>query len=277
MSLRRGMMLALSLILGSACAAGVEDPGPPPKPAPDPAMKYGSIDDFCKARAAAECNELVAKKCGTAGVDACIATRTTVCKEEAPQGATLVTKNADACIAAVKSAFEDAKISVVERTGIVDVCGAPLFSGPGAVRAPCTTDFDCATIDGLSCVVPPDEKTGKCLARHLVEPAAPCPGEADVCPGDYFCEGKSKTCAPRALEGQDCQSVLHPCNAGLWCPNTPFGGGCRPLAGSGEACKLDGDCVPSAGLCDKLVGSPQGNCTDVVSLTALDSLCAAFK
>ena len=45
----------------------------------------------------------------------------------------------------------------------------------------------------------------------------------------------------------------------------------------GESCKLDTDCVPSAGLCDKLAGSPEGNCTAVVVLTSLDTLCTGFK
>ncbi|MEO7096988.1 MAG: hypothetical protein ABI175_27260, partial [Polyangiales bacterium] len=193
------------------------------------------------------------------------------------QGAIMVAKNCEACVTAVKAAYEDGKISFGERTNLADLCGPRVFSGPGAVRAPCSSDFDCATLDGLSCVMPLDAKSGKCFKRNAVGPAAPCAGEADVCPGDYYCEAKSQTCAPRALEGQDCQSSIQPCNAGLWCPNTPFGGGCRPLAGGGEACKLDADCVPAAGLCDKLTGSTEGNCADVVTLTALDTICAAFK
>jgi hypothetical protein len=275
MSLRSESLLALPLILASACAAGVADPPAPPPP--DPAVKYATVDDFCKARAHAECNELVARKCGTTGVAACVATRIAVCVGETPQGSTLVSKHVDACIAAVKSAYEDAKISVTEHTSLSVLCGPGVFSGPGAVRAPCTTDYDCATVDGLGCVIGSGQTSGKCLKRNTVEAAAPCPGEADVCPGDYYCEDKSKTCAPRALEGQDCQSVLRPCNAGLWCPDNPFAGGCKSLAKNGESCKLDADCVPDAALCDKIAGSPQGNCTDVVTLTSLDTLCAAFK
>ena len=277
MALRSEILLALPLILASACAAGSADPAPKPEPV-DPATKYATLQDFCKARAGAECNDLVAKKCGAASVAACVATRTEACKGEAPQGVTLVAKNADACIVAVKSTYDDGKISVGERASLADLCGPKVYSGPGAARAPCTTDYDCATVDGLSCVMPsPDETTGKCLARHVVEAAAPCPGEADTCPSDYFCEAKSKTCAPRALLGQDCQSTILPCNAGLVCPNNPFAGGCKALAGSGESCKLDTDCAPEAGLCDKLAGSPEGNCTDVVVLTSLDTMCAAFQ
>jgi hypothetical protein len=257
--------------LGVGCAAGaVEDP-----PA---ATTYATLDEFCKGRAAAECSDEVVAKCGAATVDACVTKRVSLCKTQGPQGVTFIPAGAEKCIATLKDAYADAKLDVAELASFDDVCGVRIFSGPGAARASCRSDYDCRTVDGLRCTWPQEgatEADGRCLVPNPVAAAGACPGEADVCPGDYFCESKSKTCAPRAAIGETCRDGIQPCLVGLVCPNNPFAGGCREKAGPGEPCKLGSDCTK--GLCDKAVGATSGNCTETISLNTLDSICEGFK
>ena len=116
--------------------------------------------------------------------------------------------------------------------------------------------------------------SGKCLVPHQVSPSDACPNEDDVCTDGFYCDAKSLTCLPKAAEGEDCYSLVTPCDDGLKCPDNPFGGGCQALAPPGAACSADTDCAK--GMCDKLEGSTEGNCTDTVTLSTLDSLCVGF-
>ncbi|GAC1394429.1 MAG: hypothetical protein NVSMB47_03390 [Polyangiales bacterium] len=263
---------ALSSALLAGCAAGAADPVPradaqgsaPPKPT--------TVEAYCQARAEAECTEVVRARCKSKSVASCVAGRIVACKDAVPQGDTFVAANVDGCLAAVKEAYADAKLSKAELTAIADACGPKLFSGPGVARAPCTSDFDCATVSGLVCVHALDG-SGKCLAPHRVQPAQTCANEDDVCTAGFFCEGKAKTCQPKAALGEQCFSAI-PCADGMYCIASPFGGGCRAKAGAGEGCKLDDDCA--TGLCDKLSGGSAGNCTDALDLNPLGATCVGF-
>jgi len=259
------VVLAMAPLVG--CAAGAVDSAPT-------GQKYATLEDFCKARANAECTAIVVSKCGAPSVEACVAKRTASCKTGAPQGVTYVASNAEKCLDTIKEVYADAKLSDVEIASLGEACGSKIFSGPGGARSECNVDYDCKTQDGLVCMVPSGATTARCLVPNLVAGAAPCPGEADVCPGDYFCEAKSKTCATRAAISEPCYDLL-PCQPGLACNPSPFGGGCHAKAGPGEPCKLDADCTK--GVCDKLVGSTNGNCTETILLTPLDSVCEGFK
>jgi len=273
---RRCFAVLGPLFFALGCAAGAADPRPDPgSDAAVAADSYDTLDGFCAARAKAECNDAVVKACGSKTSTVCITARTDACKSSAPQGTTYQPKNAAACIDTIKSVYADATLTDVEIATLNVDCGTKIFSGPGAARSPCTTDYDCSSADGLSCIIGLGQTDGKCLAPNVVQPSEACPNEADVCTKGYYCDAKSKTCNPKAAQGQPCYSTITPCDDGLKCPDSPFGSGCMTLAGPGESCNSDTDCAK--GMCDKLQGSPEGNCTQTVTLSTLDSLCVGFQ
>jgi hypothetical protein len=269
------LSLALtSLSVGVGCAAGTADTAPGAPGGGDDSTTYATLADFCAGRAKAECADVVVKACGSKTTAACLTARTAACDASAPQGTTYEAANAPACIAVVKTAYADATITDDEMATLDVTCGTKIFSGPGVARAPCTTDYDCSSADGLACVIALGATDGKCLAPHEVKPSEACPNEADVCTQGFFCDAKSKTCMPKAAEGQNCYSLTLPCDDGLKCPDSPFASGCLAKAPAGAACNADSDCAK--GMCDKLQGSSEGNCTESVQLSTLDSLCVGF-
>src|SRR5260221_8397583 len=139
---------ALVLTLSLGCAAGAADTAPGgPGGGTDP-TSYATLADFCTARAKAECGDVVVKACGSKTTTACLAARNSACNDSAPQGTTYQAQNAPACITAVKSAYADAMLTDVEIADLGTTCGTKIFSGPGAARAPCTSDYDCSSAAG---------------------------------------------------------------------------------------------------------------------------------
>jgi len=115
----------------------------------------------------------------------------------------------------------------------------------------------------------------KCLVPNMIPAGGPCPGEADVCSGPYFCDPQSLVCTAEAGGGTACSIGYQPCVAGFVCPGSIFGSTCQALAASGDACLAASDCASN--LCDKATGQGQGVCADQIQLTALDSMCAVYQ
>lgn len=259
-------LLPLS-VLAVACATAVAD-------APPPTASYATVEGYCSARAAAECNATVVSHCGVKDASSCTSKRAAACVGAAPQGATYVAAKAGPCVDAVTAAYATATLTR-ESLDKVDQACALVFSGPGAVRAPCATDIDCSSADGLSCVVPTGQKAGKCLKPNAVMGGAACGGEADVCPSDYFCDAKSTTCVAKGAVGSDCIPDQMPCMQGLKCNYSLFNTGCVALAPAGSPCMLDSECAD--GLCDKAMSSATGTCSAAITLSPLDAKCVDYK
>jgi hypothetical protein len=254
------------------CAAsGAADP-PPTAPAD---QKIDSVESYCHARAEAECNATVVAKCGVADVASCTAARAPECVRTAPQGTDLVVTQAAPCLRLVTDAYADAVLTADELKKIDAACGPQLFSGPGAARAPCTGPYDCKSNDGLTCLIAVNETQGKCMKLQPVPADGACPGEADQCPDDYFCEPKAKICQPEADTGEQCDYINHPCKGGQTCPSNPFGAVCQGKWEQGHACRADTDCASN--ICAREPGSADGNCSDAITLSPLDATCSQFK
>ena len=269
--------IVAAVVMGVGCAAsGAGDP-PPPDPAH---QKIDSIASYCQARAQAECNDTVVAKCAVNDAKSCAAARASSCTRTAPQGTELVTAQAPACIQLVMNAYGDAVLTGDELKKIDAACGPALFSGPGGARSPCTTSYDCRSIDGLSCVIPPSstqpDASGKCMKLQPVPASGACPGEADQCPDGYFCDPKAKICQPEADSGEPCDPVNHPCKNGMVCPLNPFAGGtCQGKWTEGHPCRADSDC--DSNICARQPAAIDGNCSDSIVLSPLDGACAIFK
>jgi hypothetical protein len=262
----------LSEGLAACVASGAADP-PPLAPAD---QKIDSVQSYCQARAQAECSETVVSKCGVSDVKSCIAARAPSCVRTAPQGTDIVGANASACLRLVTDAYADGVLTSDELAKIDKACGPALFSGPGAARSPCTGPYDCRSIDGLTCLIPAFQTQGKCMKLQAVAANAPCPGEADQCPDDYYCEPRAKLCQAEADVGEQCDAIYHPCRGGMACPTNPFAGGrCQAKWDTGHACRADADCATK--ICSRVPGSADGNCNDAITLSPLDGACAVFK
>jgi hypothetical protein len=261
--------IALLAPLAVACAVG-SHPG-----SSSSSALYPDVATFSAARAQLECTTVGVTKCGAKDASACEATRTSLCEASQPQGTTYVPEHAQACIDLVTQITSAGTLTSAQEQSLATTCGSQIFSGPGAVRAPCKVDYDCSSKDGLVCIIPMNETSGMCLKPNPIAPAGACPGEADVCSDGYYCDPKSRTCITYAQQGEDCRDGLRPCAPGLRCPNSPFASGCAPLGSNGAACQNDTDC--QALLCDKAIGQQMGTCTDAISFSSLDSVCANFK
>lgn len=240
----------------------------------DLASQAATLTDYCNARAKTECSQSLVKSCEVKDVDTCVTTRSTECAKDVPQGTTYVPAAGPACLQAVATAYTSATITAGALDAIDTACAA-IFSGPGAARSPCTVDYDCASKEGLRCLIAMGDTQGKCLAPNLIDPGGTCPGEADVCSGPYYCDFKSKVCVAEGGEGSTCAPDIQPCIKGFKCPGSIFGGTCAPLKAAGDACIAATDCASS--LCDKAIGQAQGVCADQIQLTALDSMCAEYQ
>jgi hypothetical protein len=240
----------------------------------DIASQTATLQGYCNTRATTECTAQVVASCQVKDVATCVTQRSATCIANVPQGTVYVPAAAPACIQAVATAYATTTITAASIATMATVC-EPVFSGPGAARAPCTVDYDCSTADGLRCLVPYGEMQGKCLAPNVVQPAAPCPGEADVCPDAYYCDPTSLVCVAQVPAGTQCDPRYPSCLPGSVCPNAIFATSCEPLAAAGSACMADTDCASN--LCDKATGQAQGVCADQVQLTALDSMCSVYQ
>ncbi len=249
-----------------ACAAPVMEQ--------DSATQYSSLGKYCGARAQAECNTQVVTHCGVKDPAACVQKRTSACMADTPQGATYEPARALACVEAVKTAYASATLTK-DALAAMDTACALIWSGPGTARAPCSVDLDCSSKDGLRCVIPLGQTAGKCLRPSMVPPAAPCPGEADQCPSDYYCQTKSQVCVSRGAEGSQCNRDSMPCLPGLYCSGALFITACKPLATAGSPCDTGGDCAD--GLCDKASSSSKGTCSAAITLSPLDARCVNYR
>ena len=255
--------LVSMLLVATACA------GPQ-----DLAAQTATLTDFCNVRAQTECNTSVLSACQVKDANACVTARAAACVSSAPQGTVYVPAAAPKCLSAVTTAYGTATITAAS-LATVDAACEPIFSGPGAARSPCTVDYDCSTKDGLRCLVPIGQTAGKCLVPNVVAPAAPCPGEADVCSAQYYCDPQSLVCVAQAPTGAQCDYRVASCLPGNRCPATIFGETCTALKAAGDACAGPADCASN--LCDTPIGQSQGVCADEVQLTPLDSMCAVYQ
>jgi hypothetical protein len=272
---KRSVMAIVVLGLAGCVAHGADGADPAPAPAPS-GPKYADVASYCAGMAQAECSPAVVSQCGAKGAASCEASAIASCRQAVPQGTTYQPSQGDACVAAVTAAYQDGKLTAAEKTTIDGACGPALFSGPGAVRAPCTGPYDCSSADGLTCIAAPGDASGqgKCLKPNPVAAGAACAGEADQCTGGYYCDPKARQCVVAAQQGQSCNPGYTPCAGGLKCPGGIFAT-CIPMPADGESCQADADCA--SGLCDKPANQPGGNCAEQIQLTSLDSACATLR
>ncbi|HEY8041512.1 MAG TPA: hypothetical protein VIF15_17015 [Polyangiaceae bacterium] len=235
---------------------------------------YPDVASFCQGYAEAECSSAVVSACGVKDPASCVSTSSAACLATQPQGTTYVADDAQKCIQLAEATYASTTLAADQMKELAKACGTQVFSGPGQARAPCSSDYDCSSKDGLACVVPFGQTAGKCYAPTTVQPGGACADEADVCTDGWFCEPKTRTCTAAANLGQSCGDGYMPCAAGLSCSGGLFAT-CSKKLDDGHPCTLADDCA--GGLCDKAASQAEGTCASRITLTPLDSACASFE
>jgi hypothetical protein len=258
---------------GSSSGSGSDGGSSPGNPS-----LYPDVKTFCNAYAQAVCTQAVVRACGAKNSYSCELGAAAACIANQPQGTTYVAKNAPACIQLAQQVYSSTTITVKQLAVLARTCGTQIFSGPGAARAACATDYDCSSADGLVCVIPygSTNNMGKCYAPTTVQPGGSCTAESAECTDGYFCDPKAQTCSLEGAMGQGCNPGWKPCGDGLTCQGagSPFAS-CGPLSPDGNPCTLDADCA--GGLCDKATMQSQGTCASQITLSPLDKACASLS
>jgi hypothetical protein len=206
-----------------------------------PEDKFASSDQFCTAKAEAECNNL-AKPCG-AGVDACKAKRVAACNSAATaaagQGRSYRSNAVQDCLDKINSVFTNSAVNVTPDSdaSVVGVCER-VFSGSKAEREPCANTFECG--GALIC-------DSICSVQATVALNGGCANAGQLCDKGLYCQGtgKSSVCVARNKLGGAC-GATNPCLETLRC----VAGSCADRVTVGSACDSDSDCAADAPLCD---------------------------
>jgi len=264
--------------VGSGCAAGSSPtemaPAPPAHSQHASKPELSTLTGFCTARASAECSSAVIAACGFTGKTQCQSTHSKVCMNAIPQGTTYQPSKAPACLAAVTSAYSTSQITAKALASLDPACTSEVFSGPGAARAQCMTDYDCDSAKGLRCVMPNPPSSGnmgQCFVPQTITPGGDCSGQGTVCGTGTFCDPMGLTCITDNQLGAGCSTPDYPCAAGLQCSGAGPFATCAAGAADGAACNSSTEC--DSGLCDKAKDQAGGTCASVITLSSLDSMC----
>lgn len=266
---RRFALLLLPFASLSLAACGDDEPD-----------KYKDRDAFCADWALRACNTGIVDECANDKAD-CQAGQVEYCKSLV--GPTKYNKaGAKKCAEAIGDALADHELTPEELAMYEELKGdcAEVVSGAGENGDNCNDDSDCATKDGLRCIIKPGETAGECHEPNDVEGGADCDGAADVCPDTHFCdvEGEDPIC--RSLrELDDSCSLRLPCDDETMCMNEDTGmlvagdeeGVCVERFGISDACTLNTECASN--IC-----SPNSRCVREISIDGASSfdVCADF-
>ncbi len=236
-----------------------------------PADPYATVAGFCEGWAKVACNSTVVKNC--AGVDTqtdeltqgCIASQATFCEGLIPT-AGYSSEQASVCLAAVRSAYADGKLSAAD-IAIVRHRGEPcnhLIKGPQDKDGDCTTDDDCDTLKNYVCVL--KGSAGSCEIPTVVDNGDSCKALDAACKDGHYCDTGSH-CVQSSDVGDACTDTYE-CLSGLDCDADTQK--CAERVDPAK-CMADGDCV--SGVCDIASGASTGKCVSQITLTQTDSLC----
>lgn len=222
-----------------------------------PKEKYPSVESFCAAMAAEECNA-VAASCSVSE-DRCALARTDACKSGALQAAaqdrTYRPGNAEACVEKTAEVYKGRVIDRATEEAFHAAC-AKVFMGTKARNEPCSHQYDCE--GPLVC------DKGFCAEEVAKQDKDACNNPGDVCATGLYCKGEgTKFCTPKGKLDEACNLTDLPCQEDLRCN----GSWCVALNKAGEPCDADSECA--TGYCNpdkkcqaKQYASETGSCRD---------------
>jgi hypothetical protein len=206
-------------------------------------------------------------------VDACVNSQKSFCASLVPSG--YDAKYGQQCIDAVKAAYADADLSADELRTVLQLkepCDR-LIKGPGEEGGGCDEDTDCNTLEELRCVVKIGQAEGTCQEPVEVGGGDPCDAAAQVCGGDYYCDGEN--CIRHKALGAACSydaecADENRCNAAPD-ENGDLVGECVARLEDSSVCTDHNEC--QSNLCAKSPTATQGRCVSLVRLSPDSALC----
>jgi hypothetical protein len=255
-------LIALALLaftLPLACSAEEMPPDPLAKP-----------DGFCDAWAEAACQQTVVDACNAASVEDCMAPQKEFCLAKLP--AKYSSKQAKACIAAVKAAYKDADLTADEIQVVrylADPCNQ-LSAGTSEQGESCSENDDCNTAAGLSCILKLGASDGTCEEPEVVDPGADCSDDAQICDEEHYCNGEN--CVAYKKIGGACEGDYQ-CNPADRCviPADADMGECTARVEPSGPCLTDDDC--QSHYCVRESSTSEGECASKIRLSITDPLC----
>lgn len=253
-------LLALSLPFG--CKG--EDP-------PDP---LAEPDGFCDAWADAACQDKVVEYCNAKSAAACKATQSSLCLDNLPPRYS--SKHAQVCLDAVKAAYADGDLSA-DDIAVVLHFAAPcdqLSAGVVKEGQTCSGPNDCATADGLTCIIKGGDTAGTCAIAEEVGGGEACDGDTQTCAEGFYCNGEN--CISYKKTGATCDGDYQ-CKPEDHCTEMTdsSGSSCQPRLDLNEACADDNDC--QSHYCAVATGDTEGECVKTVRLSRTEPLCANLR
>jgi hypothetical protein len=246
-------------IVLAACSASVPD-------------KYASTDEYCAARANAECTQ-IASLCAVT-MDACTSARQGVCATDVANALSAGRKynsaSVQGCVDQTNTVYAQRVIAPADQAALNDTCER-IFEGSAVANAKCTSEYDCS--GSLVC----DPTFNVCAVSTATALDAPCSNPGDVCADDSYCAAQPsmpalRVCQPDATMGEPCGD-LTPCTDTLQCANT-----CVPRYLAGQGCTTDANCDPSAPYCDpEAPVSPfPGSCDAGIIFSPTQPVCTQY-
>jgi hypothetical protein len=254
------------LVLGLALAGGCSSSKKRKSTAPT-----ANKSSFCTDWAKAACNSAVVSACAAADVDGCVAAQSEFCLAALPPHYDAT--NAKTCVAAVKAAYTDAKLTRDELTVVRDF-GAPcdeLNKGPGGEGESCATNDDCNTLEHLRCIKKIGDAIGNCQVPVEVGGGFPCTQLNETCVEGFYCNGANCLAAPTG--GAACSDEI-PCASDFQCTGAPGSQACTDKGDPTDPCAVDGEC--KSDIC-ALNAAGGGICVDQVVLAATEPLCTDLR
>jgi hypothetical protein len=201
---------------------------------------YAQPSEYCTAYAKAICQagcQFDPATCQTYQEDQCNQLAQT---EMTPGVRQYESANVQPCIDAVNKAYDNAAQVSAAQIANIDMLCARVFLGAAGEGAPCTSDFDCS-VSGDICATAPGVATETCAKPTQKEIGDDCADRGDQCPANSYCAPQTGTsvCVVAQTAGQACTDTVK-CNASV---DQCLQGICQPLAGQGEPCSSDADCV----------------------------------
>lgn len=233
-----------------------------------------SAAGFCGEWGKNVCVDGIVKDCASGSTEKCQAAQRDFCLDRVTE-ALYTGRGAAECLAFLHDVYRDEALSREERDALVHL-GEPcdqLLSGSGGAGDDCNEDKDCATIDGLACVIPFGETRGQCHEPREIKGGGKCSSADSVCVEGQYCNGTN--CLAKSAIGEACSAEL-PCDESTRCVIEADAeeGECEEKLDEGEDCLSDDEC--QSALCDRNADEDTGRCVPVLNLSVRVDMCGSF-
>ncbi|HET6334325.1 MAG TPA: hypothetical protein VFG30_13975 [Polyangiales bacterium] len=233
----------------------------------DDEKKPRTREEFCVDWAEAACSDDTVSACQAADAESCRDTQEDACRKLVPED--FSDDMGQACIDAVKKAYEDADLTGDELKTVISL-GDPcdkLIKGNKDEGEDCDANTDCDGPGGYVCIQHSDADTGTCQIPEVVGGGKDCSSEQKTCDEGFYCNGEN--CIESKDEGDDC-TIQEQCGEAAFCNADKK---CETKHKVSTACTSDLEC--DDGVCYEYEG--EKTCTDRIVLGRREPLCEDLK